>query len=100
MERYKAGNPDFYGAYQVARVIVDTDARASGNASKIKSLSYYGGGRRSFGVRTKNKKLKNTYFVAFGYGLTRNREFLKASQKPSRHSARLGAFSGKALRGA
>jgi hypothetical protein len=51
---------------------------------------------------TEKKKSKHSthIFVAFGYGLTRNREFLKASQKPSRHSARLGAFSGKALRGA
>jgi len=46
------------------------------------------------------EKNNKTYFVAFGYGAVLKPRISKALQKPSRHSARLGAFSGEALRGA
>jgi hypothetical protein len=63
-------------------------------------LLYFGGELKSHFNSKGNLKIENAYFTAFGYELTRSREFHKAIQKPSRQPARLGAFYEKAIRGA
>jgi hypothetical protein len=45
------------------------------------------------------EKRINTYFCSFWLRADSIPRISKAFQKPSRHSARLGAFLGKALRG-